>query len=124
MLPILPSSLYSSSRSTMSELVHIQASYISLFTVAFLLVVARVFVKVKIVHNLGLEDYACIFALVHYDPNRYNFVNLGQSDANNDTKVCAINSTYFFCRGQYQLPNSFFQYIKCLSYLTLEQRHP
>lgn len=38
--------------------------YVPLVTTAGLLVALRVFVKLKIVRNLGPEDYACLFALV------------------------------------------------------------
>ena len=40
------------------------SSYVPLVSAAGLLVALRVFVKVKIVRNLGPEDYACLFALV------------------------------------------------------------
>ena len=40
------------------------SAYVPLVSVAGLLVALRVFVKIKIVRNLGPEDYACLFALV------------------------------------------------------------
>ncbi len=48
------------------DVVQIIGSYITLIVFAFVLVVFRVYVKLRVVRNFGPEDYVCIFALVSF----------------------------------------------------------
>ena len=43
---------------------HALASYVVLVTIAIILVALRTFVKIKIVRNLGADDFTLMFALV------------------------------------------------------------